>query len=100
MNPMKKVALLTGAALLLVSTTAVAQETKGGREFGDQGVIAIGAATSLDLSYTSTSPPMGPGSSTTHIGVEPEIQYFVIDSLSVGGIINFDWASTSPPNNQ
>jgi hypothetical protein len=94
---MRNVALLAcaaGALSLLASSTAIAEETKG-KEFGDQGVIAIGAATSLDLSYTSTSPPSGSGSNTIHIGIEPEVQYFVINALSVGGVVAFDWAQAS-----
>src|SRR6202042_2444795 len=69
------------------------------REFGDQGVIAIGAATSLDVSYTATSAPGGaPGSHTVNLGIEPEVQYFVINGLSVGGIVAFDWAKESGTN--
>jgi hypothetical protein len=98
---MGKVAILTAAAAvasLLVSSTAMAQEAKG-KEFGDQGVIAIGAATSLDLSFRSTSPPTGNGFNTTQLSIEPEIQYFVIDSLSVGGIAYIDWSRTSGSGN-
>jgi len=90
---MRKITCLAWAASLLASATAFAQEKEGGggREFGDQGVIAVGAATSLDLSYTSTSPPAGSGSNAINVGIEPEVQYFVINGLSLGGVVVFDW---------
>ena len=65
---------------------------EGEREFGDQGILAIGAATGLDFGYTSTSNPNGQASTNnTHFSISPDIQYFVIDSLSVGGTVLFDW---------
>jgi hypothetical protein len=74
------------------ATSAAAGEAKGGeKEFGDQGVIAFGAATSLNFGYRQISPVSGPSNNAIDILVVPEIQYFVINGLSVGGIVTFEW---------
>ncbi|HEY1693913.1 MAG TPA: hypothetical protein VGG39_17220 [Polyangiaceae bacterium] len=67
---------------------------EGGREkeFGNPGVIAIGGSTSANFGWTQDSPPAG-GKSTSAIdlNLQPDIQYFVIEGLSVGGTLLFDW---------
>jgi hypothetical protein len=97
--PVLAIATLATRALFAAEPApprAAGAETIGGeKEFGDQGVVAFGAATSLNLGYTQTSPPSGPSSNITNISIVPEIQYFVITGLSVGGIVVFDWAKPS-----
>jgi hypothetical protein len=120
---MKKLAISLGLGAMLVAPSVFAQERPapptgriepepprpapptgraepegaGEREFGNPGVIAFGAATSLNFGYTSVSPPQGSGSTSIDFGVQPDIQYFVIEGLSLGGTILFDWSQLNPP---
>jgi hypothetical protein len=98
---MKKLAFFTGAAWLLASSSVFAQEpvakvepkaeVAGEKEFGDQGTIAIGGATSLNFGYTAISPPSGSGGNTIDFAVQPDVQYFIINGFSAGGVIAFEW---------
>jgi hypothetical protein len=73
------------------SSLAFAQE-RGGREFGNPGVIAIGGTTSANFGWTQDSPPAGAAStSVIDFNIAPDVQYFVIEGLSVGGTLLFDW---------
>jgi hypothetical protein len=80
--------LALGASMLMAAAPSSAQE----KEFGSQGVLHMGAASLLELEYQITSPPGG-GSSTNSLAlyVQPEVEYFVIDGLSVGGVLGFGY---------
>src|SRR5579859_4154703 len=86
---MKKLVFPIIAVALFASSSAFAQS----KEFGNPGVLVFSAATGGNIGYTSTSPPGG-GSSTSVIDIrlQPAMHYFVIEGLSVGGVILFDWA--------
>jgi hypothetical protein len=83
-------ATLAFSCVLSIVGAASAQETKE-KEFGDPGTLNFGAATGVDFHYKSTSPPQG--SSTNEVGFSllPEIAYFVIEGLSVGGQAMFSY---------
>ena len=91
---MKKLALSITVTTLLFSAGSAMAAEGGEKEFGDQGTLAFGAATGLNFSYTSISPPQGDSTSVIQFSVLPQIQYFVIDGLSVGGELEF--AITKP----
>jgi hypothetical protein len=63
----------------------------GEREFGNPGVLAFGGTTSAVFAYQNTSPPTGSSTNAIELGLQPDIQYFVIEGLSLGGTINFNW---------
>jgi hypothetical protein len=97
---MKKlvVSLAAFGAVLGICSLSRAQEPHapgapaGEREFGNPGVIAVGAGTELHFGYTSISPPQGSSSSVTSFGLRPQAAYFVIEGLSVGGEVLFDYS--------
>ncbi len=64
----------------------------GEREFGNPGVIAIGGTTSANFGWAQNSPPQGSSTSAIDLNVAPDVQYFVVEGLSVGGTLLFDWA--------
>jgi hypothetical protein len=84
-------ALGPAAAGMLVAVPSPAQEAPG-REFGHKGQLAMQA--DLQLSFEGRSVDNG-GSSTTLV-VQPAADYFVIDHLSVGGLVGLDITSDSP----
>ena len=87
-----------GLSVSAFALGASAEEAgEGGREFGNAGVLAFSAATSLDLSIVSIKSPTGDSSSETHFSISPSIDYFVIDGLSVGGVLGFALDSSKPP---
>jgi hypothetical protein len=115
---MKKLALTIGAAAALIAAPAFAQterpepptkrgdappepprpepptgraEAAGEKEFGNPGVLAIGGDTSLNFQYQNDSPPTGSSSNIINLGIAPNVQYFVIEGLSLGGTLVFDW---------
>jgi len=97
---MKKTATVAMAtlALLTLSTFAAAPAMaaeEGGKEFGNPGVLAIGARTSLNLGWASVSPPQGDSQSAIGFGLSPQAAYFVIEGLSVGGELGFSYTKPS-----
>ena len=76
------------------ATAAPAAAPEGGKEFGDAGVINFAAATRLDLAFSSIKPPQGDSGSATHFAIQPSIDYFVIQNLSIGATLLFDSNST------
>lgn len=89
---LKSFALL--GLLIAVPATSFAQDltadSGGGpsRNFGKKGELAISSDAALEISHTS------PGD-TTKITLQPAVDYFVIDNLSVGGFIGLDYTSFS-----
>jgi len=59
--------------------------------FGGAGQIAISSDLLLSIQAASTKPPGGEATSSTTIVVRPSADYFVIDSLSVGGLVGFGY---------
>jgi hypothetical protein len=85
------VALAIAGSAAFATPAAAADE----KEFGNAGVLAIGARTGMELSYTSTSPPSGSNASSTSVttlSLAPQAAYFVIDGLSVGGTFLFAYS--------
>jgi hypothetical protein len=91
---MKKTALAiaTLAAATLAGSPATAQDPasaapakEGGKEFGNPGVLAIGAITGLTLAYSNVSPPQGTSNSGLTFALSPQLAYFVTEGLSLGG---------------
>jgi len=63
----------------------------GTPEFGESGVIAVEAATGLEVSSTSTKAAQGEDpESVLKLRVEPSFHYFVATNLSVGALIAYD----------
>ncbi len=60
-------------------------------QFGGRRQIAISSDAALTISNTSLS---GVSGSTTQIMLQPAIDYFVIQNLSVGGSLLFNYSST------
>lgn len=60
--------------------------------FGDRGQLAISSDAGLSLSNTSIS---GVDGSATTLLLRPAVDYFVIDSLSVGGFLGLEY-NTAP----
>lgn len=68
------------------------EEGGGEREWANAGVLAIGGASSAGFTYASHSPPGGAASTSDIVlSLAPDVQYFVIEGLSLGGTINFVW---------
>ena len=107
---MKRTIVILGAmAAILGAPGARAQEGAGAppeREFGSAGVLDFGAITAfghmtgvfgisnfpgnvsgMTVDHTTTSPPTGDSTSETVLLLSPEVDYFVIDNLSVGGAV-------------
>jgi hypothetical protein len=77
-----------GAAMTVVVATSPARGQEApGRAFGHRGQLAIQA--DLELSFEGHSVSDNGGSSTDLI-VQPAADYFVIDNLSVGGLVGLD----------
>jgi hypothetical protein len=62
------------------------------QRFGDQNQLVISNDTSFELSGSSSS---NGGPSTFTLNIEPAIDYFVIQNLSVGGLVQFDHTNSS-----
>ena len=77
------------AASALVPATARAQA----QAFGDQGQLAISA--DANLGFTGASYSDNGGSAFTFL-IQPSVDYFVIDNLSLGGFVAYEHVSTSP----
>jgi hypothetical protein len=95
----KLIALGFGMAVATFGVTALADDAPkaahadapaahGDKEWGDAGVIGIAAATRLDLAFSSSKPPQGDSVSGSHIGLSPSIDYFVVQNVSIGGILS------------
>jgi hypothetical protein len=98
---MKKIAFAALLPLVCFALPAsAAEDAKGGEtEFGNAGVLNIGASTGLGLEFGSSKspdPPDGNGekTSSTRFGITAALDYFVIDGLSVGAAVLFDTRSS------
>jgi hypothetical protein len=60
--------------------------------FGHKGQLAMSSDSALTISSTTIS---GASGSTTNIELEPAVDYFVIDNLSIGGFLQFNYTSAS-----
>lgn len=56
--------------------------------FGTPGQIVISGEMGLDLLYTSIEPPQGDSLSATNIAISPALDYFVVQNVSVGGVVS------------
>ena len=89
----RKAGTVTATAFVALAASPAAAAEGGEKEFGNPGVIAVDAVTSLNFSYTSTSRPNGaPSTSLVGFGIEPQAHYFVIEGLSVGGNVHFNYS--------
>jgi hypothetical protein len=70
---------------------AVRADSPSGR-FGDRSELAISSDAGFSLSSTNLS---GSSGSTTTLILRPAVDYFVIDSLSIGGFLGLEYAA--PP---
>src|SRR5262249_43446835 len=86
---------MVGIAVVLVPIVAAAQTPRP--KFGEAGQVGVGSHLRGRFDYTSTKSDDGTKMSATTIEVEPAADYFVIDSLSVGGAAVFDHTRISPP---
>lgn len=68
----------------------------GGRDFGSSGVLNFAAATNLTLAFGSSKPPTGDSSSFSRIQLQPSLDYFVIDNVSIGALLGISLASDKP----
>ncbi len=115
---------ICGAAFLVASIVPAAAWADGaGPNFGKSGQLAISWDQALGTPYVATATAGGggailqsPGSlsmldfqyatinnnvgSGTHFGLAPAADYFVMDSLSVGGQVAFSISSASPSQGQ
>src|SRR5262249_55567927 len=91
--------VLVVSTLALVGEQAHAQETVGAGVrgvrpappawlFGEKGNLAIASDAGLTISNTSQT---GRGGSTTTIELRPAVDYFIVDNMSIGGFIGFDY---------
>lgn len=91
-------ALVSGSALAQDDATkrtalpAVRADSPSGT-FGDRGQLAISSDAGFSLSSTAIS---GSDGSTTTLILRPAVDYFVIDSLSLGGFIGLEYVA--PPS--
>lgn len=66
-------------------------EKGGHEEFGEAGVIAVEAATGLEVAQTSTKAAQGENpESRLAVRVEPSFHYFVAENISVGALLAFE----------
>ena len=73
--------------------TTTQTEVSEGKEFGNPGVINFGAATGFNFKSESIKPAAGGDSnSLTTFQLDPQIQYFVAEGISVGGELLFDYS--------
>jgi hypothetical protein len=72
------------------SLTATTQASGPAERFGRQHQIAISSDNSLTISSTTIS---GVSGSTTTVDLQPAIDYFLVDSLSIGGFTEFMYVS-------
>jgi hypothetical protein len=91
-----------GEATTTTTTTATATAAapaegggeKGGKEFGNPGVINFGAATALGFESRSDKLSGNDAGKETKFGLEANVAYFVIEGLSVGADVGFSSLST------
>lgn len=81
----------TNAEMIRSPLPAVRADSPAGI-FGDRGQLAISSDAGFSLSNTNLS---GSDSSTTTLILRPAVDYFVIDSLSLGGFLGLEY--TAPP---
>jgi hypothetical protein len=79
-------AVVNGQSLTTTTSTSGPAE-----RFGHGGQIAVSSDNSLTISSTTIG---GVSGSTTSIQLEPAIDYFLIDNLSIGGFLEFMYVST------
>ena len=72
---------------------AMSAEGSAGKEFGDAGVLNFAAATNLTLAFGSSKPPTGDSSSFSTIGIQPSLDYFVVQNLSIGALVGLQLQS-------
>lgn len=89
-------AVVALATLFALPASAAEEKAAEGPEFGDPGVINIGAATSLDLTFGSSKEPEGHKSSITQFSISPSIDYFVVEGVSVGALVGYAHRSEKP----
>jgi len=97
MNVMRKMMV---AGLAVASLFVAASAMADGDSLGAQGQIAI--SSDLQLSFTSSKdkPPQGDaGDATTTIVVQPALDYFVMDNLSIGGWVGYASSSQGDAKN-
>jgi hypothetical protein len=77
-----------------INGQSLTQTTRNGpaEQFGSKGELAISSEVGLVISNTSIS---GASGSTTNVELEPAVDYFVINGLSVGAFVAFDYTSVS-----
>ncbi len=93
---MRIAALLAGASLGLVAARE-ARADGPAQAFPLQGHLAVSNDADVSFTYAWTSFNGGGSSSTTTFNLRPAADYFVIDGLSVGGFVLFQYESISPP---
>jgi hypothetical protein len=90
---------LVGPRVALAQETKLEQQTEpkspnavrgNARVFSLAGHLAISSDAGFSISNTSIS---GQDGSTTRIELRPAVDYFVIDNLSVGGFLGFDYTN-------
>jgi hypothetical protein len=96
MKNLTRIAVVAALAMWTTASLAEEHEEAKEREWGDKGVVGFGVETRLDALYTSIKSPNGDSSSSTQIGFGADIAYFVVDGLSVGGVVGFDHLSSKP----
>jgi hypothetical protein len=107
---MKRTIVILGAAAAILATSSARAQEGGAeppaREFGSAGVLDFGAITAfghvsgvlginnfpgnisgLTADHTTTSPPQGDSRSENVLLLSPEVDYFVINNLSIGGAL-------------
>ncbi len=73
------------------SLTDTTRRNGPAEQFGAKGQIAISSDNALTISNTSIS---GASGSTTTVELDPAVDYFVIQNVSVGGFLEFNYHST------
>jgi hypothetical protein len=96
MNPKISIAVVALMSMWTGVALASEREESKEREFGDAGIIGIGVETRLDANYATIKSPNGDSSSANRFGVGVDLAYFPVDDFSIGGVVGFDRASSTP----
>jgi hypothetical protein len=84
------------AAAPAAAVPAPAAPPPAQKSFGNAGTLAFAASTSLDVGYHGKSPATGPHVDNFSVVVSPNVQYFVIDGLSLGGVVSVGYGTSAP----